>query len=233
MGIKQSVVDLDINSTKTQSFFLPNGGQNTRSEILFQKTDLVTNSKSYSEIKKTFEQYDKDNNGFIEGKEFKDFIRDIADQNHIAQGSIEDVFESFDTNHDGKISFEEFIALLSKLNPQKILILGTGESGKSTLFKQFQLYDNSPSYPYSKGHFLFNLYNYITILASECMDDQNVVELNSKLQKLNITEIINPTAYQKHHEQVIEILKNLWNNKTIQECYQIKLKNYEVPEYYT
>lgn len=202
-------------------------------EKVFQKTDLVSTLKSYSEIKKIFEQYDTDKNGFIDRKEYQSFVKDVAERNHIEESILNGLAQSFDTDKDGNISYEEFISLISRLNPQKILLLGPGGGGKSTFFKQFQNYEKNPKYPISRGMFLFVFFTYLFSLAKECKDDPEVLKLYKALDEHKILNSSTGDWHYLQEEFIGNTLKKLWENDTIQKFYKERLDNYEVPEFFT
>lgn len=205
----------------------------------FQKTDLVNNLKSYEDIKIIFQKYDTDNSGSIDAKEYQEFIKDISVRNQLDKNVLSGILNSFDTNNDGLISFEEFIALISKLNPQKILLLGTGGCGKTTLFKEFQIYDNV-QYPLLKGQIIYNISKYLLELSSEINEDKTLATLINELEKKKkITNFTNPSDIDHLFENkipslndLLKLLKNIWENASIQKKYKEKLNNMEVPEYF-
>lgn len=64
--------------------------------------------RSAEEIRRHFDFFDDDKNGFIDFEEYRDML-DILGHN-IANPEAEDGFAEIDSNRDGQISFDEFIA---------------------------------------------------------------------------------------------------------------------------
>ena len=58
-------------------------------------------------IKKIFDQFDKNNNDYIEKKEL--LALSIALNNPLSSAELSDFFRGFDSDRSGQISWEEFI----------------------------------------------------------------------------------------------------------------------------
>ncbi len=60
-----------------------------------------------STLRKTFDQFDKDNNGYINKEELSSFA--IALNNPLLNAELCDFYKEMDTDRNGKISWTEFI----------------------------------------------------------------------------------------------------------------------------
>lgn len=58
-------------------------------------------------IRKIFDQFDKDNNGYIEKKELQTLA--IALNNPLSPAELHDFFRKIDTDNSSQISWKEFI----------------------------------------------------------------------------------------------------------------------------
>jgi len=75
-------------------------------------------SKNEDKIKEVFDKYDTDHNGSLDGKEFRNVIRDIAQLLNL-EGDldviVEELMEVCDANMDKKLQFSEFVECLQGL----------------------------------------------------------------------------------------------------------------------
>ncbi len=63
-------------------------------------------------LRKAFEQYDVDHNGYIDKSEFVGLLRDLGSK---AIGwKLEDAFSSMDLDASGNITFDEFVKCVTK-----------------------------------------------------------------------------------------------------------------------
>ena len=62
-------------------------------------------------LKKVFQSFDKDNNGFIDITEISAAAKELGID--VTDSDIKEIFDQIDNNHDGKITFEEFSAWFS------------------------------------------------------------------------------------------------------------------------
>ena len=70
---------------------------------------VCSKSRSTKDLKSLFEEFDKDNSGFITVKEFSQVVRSkFYDNRDPPKTLIAKYMRRFDSNGDGKISFEEF-----------------------------------------------------------------------------------------------------------------------------
>tara|TARA_B100000795_G_C22757738_1_gene422242 strand:- start:77 stop:295 length:219 start_codon:yes stop_codon:yes gene_type:complete len=65
------------------------------------------NTENTKQIKIIFDQFDKDNNGYINRIELGSLS--IALNNPLSPAELYDLFKDFDEDHSGKISWKEFI----------------------------------------------------------------------------------------------------------------------------
>jgi Ca2+-binding EF-hand superfamily protein len=64
------------------------------------------NNEKLSELKETFENFDKDNNHQIDWDEFRDMLDLLLPGKTLEEKTL--AFNLIDSNHDGMINFEEF-----------------------------------------------------------------------------------------------------------------------------
>lgn len=65
-----------------------------------------------SDIRETFDKYDKDGNGKIDLQEFRELLAELGDTNEPAK--VETLFDEIDEDETGIIDFEEFEAWWSE-----------------------------------------------------------------------------------------------------------------------
>ena len=63
------------------------------------------------EIKKLFEKYDKNNNGFLAIKEFRNLFSELNIE-EMTEDDINYIIICLDVNKDGKLIYKEFVSLL-------------------------------------------------------------------------------------------------------------------------
>ena len=61
-------------------------------------------------IRKVFDRFDSDGDGFITAKEFHQAMADLGDV-HYTESMAQAVINAKDGNADGKLSFDEFLGL--------------------------------------------------------------------------------------------------------------------------
>jgi len=114
----------------------------------------------------------------------------------------------------------------------KILLLGPGESGKSTLFRQFRLLygrnnleDCDTTLKAVYGHTLLGMKQLILNTPREELE---------KIDKRSVEIILNVSRYQEIDEIVGNALKNLWNDLHIKQtwCRRNEFQIYETTEHF-
>lgn len=73
---------------------------------------------SNSIYKQTFQEYDKDNSGFIDINELANLLKTLFAKSGLELDAEASKYymEKFDTSKDGKISLEEFVVVMEKYN---------------------------------------------------------------------------------------------------------------------
>jgi guanine nucleotide-binding protein G(q) subunit alpha len=106
----------------------------------------------------------------------------------------------------------------------KLLLLGTGESGKSTFIKQMRIIHGAGYSDEDRKGFLVmvyeNIYKAIRILA-EAMDNLQIeyeLEINADTYADQILDIDPETVQELNPDDVIAI-KSLWKDAGLQQCY--------------
>ncbi|KAJ5069610.1 guanine nucleotide-binding protein g(o) subunit alpha [Anaeramoeba ignava] len=120
----------------------------------------------------------------------------------------------------------------SKANsPQnKILLLGAGESGKSTLFKQMKLLQNGKfsdqDVEYFKPHIYYNCITQmkVLVLAAERLGIPiDNTEIAEKIKEIKVTDL-------KWNDLFTDWIKILWKDPGIQKTYEFKDTNFQLNE---
>lgn len=62
------------------------------------------------ELRQAFQNIDKDNNGYISKKEFKELMKSMGED--LSRSELKEVMAEADNNDDGKISYEEFVVMM-------------------------------------------------------------------------------------------------------------------------
>ena len=81
--------------------------ENGTKKDIIRKTLIQRNG-----IRKAFEKYDKDGNGFITRNEFRRIVEDKY-QSTLMPSQVDALMEQADLNKSGKIEFDEFIKAFS------------------------------------------------------------------------------------------------------------------------
>eukprot|EP01098_Paradermamoeba_levis_P008036 TRINITY_DN3345_c0_g1_i3.p1 TRINITY_DN3345_c0_g1~~TRINITY_DN3345_c0_g1_i3.p1 ORF type:complete len:355 (+),score=105.48 TRINITY_DN3345_c0_g1_i3:194-1258(+) len=114
----------------------------------------------------------------------------------------------------------------------KLLLLGPGESGKSTIFKQMKIIQKDGGYSAEE------LLSYKYIIFGNCITQMKVIvnaaqklgiEIegdDNKLHAANISKL--PSGGEAWSHDVGEMILQLWKNKGIQEAYSLRDKKYQL-----
>ena len=68
----------------------------------------------YSDLVKTFKEFDTNQNGVIEKDEFKNLLKELGYEN-LSKKEINALFKDIDLNNDKVISFYEFLQIMKKI----------------------------------------------------------------------------------------------------------------------
>ncbi|XP_069784234.1 guanine nucleotide-binding protein subunit alpha-14-like [Narcine bancroftii] len=111
-----------------------------------------------------------------------------------------------------------------RIREVKLLLLGTGESGKSTFIKQLRIIHGSGYSEEERKAFAKLVYqNIITAMQSitRAMDTLNILyqhqENKERSQMIKELEAYKITTLDKHHAEAI---KSIWNDSGVQACYE-------------
>lgn len=187
-------------------------------EEKLKNSDFVKGFKSIKDIKQAFAKFDKQKDGFIQGEEYQDFLKDVAEKSGCEGTLLEDLLKIFDDNKDGKISESEFVHHITYLNPQVFLLLGSNNCGKTTVFKYFN--------PYHSEDFTFaDIFNTIqAYLLGMAQEVSLYQEFSDKISHYRFSKS------RRIHSNHFNIIKSLWEKKEIQTIYQKRLSEEKVPK---
>ena len=86
-----------------------NNGMLEYSEFL-AVSSILNNEINQKSMRDVFNQYDKDNNGYIQAADLKDMFGDTD----LAEENLELMIQDYDQDGDRKISFDEFYDMITK-----------------------------------------------------------------------------------------------------------------------
>lgn len=98
----------DINKDKLISF--------EEFKFLFMLLDEVEDTPSII-YKNLFDKFDKNDKGFLEGEEIKEFLKYLFKD--ITEHKLEFYLQYFDKNQDGKLDFDEITIILDIINKKR------------------------------------------------------------------------------------------------------------------
>ncbi|KAK8895465.1 hypothetical protein M9Y10_023931 [Tritrichomonas musculus] len=98
----------DINKDKLISF--------EEFKFLFMLLDEVEDTPSII-YKNLFDKFDKNDKGFLEGEEIKEFLKYLFKD--ITEQKLEFYLQYFDKNQDGKLDFDEITVILDIINKKR------------------------------------------------------------------------------------------------------------------
>lgn len=114
----------------------------------------------------------------------------------------------------------------------KLLILGTGESGKSTFLKQLQIIHGSGYSDLERRQFIQAVYNnIITAMQSiiKAMDKLQVPYAESFFEYATLMRNIDVKNIATLDSFYVEVIKQFWKDKGVQICYQ-RRREYELTD---
>ena len=94
---------------KTQNFFDKIGYLNEKSNVLLLHIEDLDQSV---EIEDAFKIFDRDGNGYIDAKEFKQVVTRMG--NCLTNAEADEFMLEADLNGDGKLDFNEFMQMMLK-----------------------------------------------------------------------------------------------------------------------
>lgn len=205
MGNNQSTKEEEIQKLKAQE--------------LEELKNFFSDLKNLNQAKKIFAYYDKDNSGFIDETEYPLFIQKVqeisSDNERIAR--YFDKFKNLsclDFNNDGKISFEEFLNSTKQVIPKKILLLGTCEAGKSTLVKQFIVWDQNKDLFFQENfHNTFKNQFFETMVTTFQWIGQGMKEFDSEENKL----LFDNLGKLQENQEKFDSVKKIWDDSFFNE----------------
>lgn len=115
----------------------------------------------------------------------------------------------------------------------KLLLLGTGESGKSTFIKQMRIIYDKGFSEYERREFgtsiLRNIIHSMKTMV-EAMDCLNIEYRNeSNLRNAQLIKRADSITFHQNVETYLSALKELWHDDGVQECY-LRRREYQLPD---
>lgn len=189
------------------------------------------NMKNNANIKEAFDLFDKDKSGYIDKDEFAKFlevVKVLSKGNEVVESYLSKLngLSGMDLDKDGKISYKEFLSSVTNLHPQRILLLGPKDAGKSTLLRQFASWDdneksvlNEKTSEGIKNNIYYCLLKSIYHLADPCnvrrkFDTSENFEQFKKVEHATLDNDVEFT------EETYQALGALWKDSCVQEEYR-------------
>ncbi|XP_063377159.1 G protein alpha q subunit-like [Cydia fagiglandana] len=105
----------------------------------------------------------------------------------------------------------------------KLLLLGTGESGKSTFIKQMRIINGAGYSDDDKKGFIKNIYQNIFMAIQSMIRAMDMLNIQygdpSMTEKAELVSSIDFESVTSFESPYPEAIKDLWNDSGIQECY--------------
>ncbi|XP_065567169.1 G protein alpha q subunit-like [Artemia franciscana] len=105
----------------------------------------------------------------------------------------------------------------------KLLLLGTGESGKSTFIKQMRIINGSGYSDEDKRSFIKLIFQNIYMAMQSMIRAMDILKINygenASVEKAQAVREIDYELVTSFEEPFIGYMKDLWNDSGIQECY--------------
>ncbi|XP_014612954.1 guanine nucleotide-binding protein G(q) subunit alpha isoform X1 [Polistes fuscatus] len=105
----------------------------------------------------------------------------------------------------------------------KLLLLGTGESGKSTFIKQMRIIHGSGYSDEDKRGFIKLVYQNIFMAMQSMIRAMELLKIeygeSSNIEKAELVRAVDFETVTTFESPYVEAIKDLWNDSGIQECY--------------
>jgi len=105
----------------------------------------------------------------------------------------------------------------------KLLLLGTGESGKSTFIKQMRIIHECGYSEDEKRSFINLIYQNVFMAMQSMIKAMDLFKINyeipKNLENANIILSVETTQLTVFHSNYVTAIKELWSDSGIQECY--------------
>ncbi|KAK9703959.1 G-protein alpha subunit [Popillia japonica] len=105
----------------------------------------------------------------------------------------------------------------------KLLLLGTGESGKSTFIKQMRIIHGAGYSDEDKRGFIKLVYQNIFMAMQSMIRAMDLLKIryaeSSSIEKADLIRSIDYETVTAFESPYVEAIKDLWNDSGIQECY--------------
>ncbi|KAI8516716.1 Troponin C [Branchiostoma belcheri] len=114
--LQDMIDEVDVDASGTIDF----------EEFLEMMAKIMKEEKSElpdDEIRAVFQVFDTNRDGFISGREFKDYLDDMGED--LTEEEMEEILDECDTNRDGRLDLDEFREMLVTFNIRVLGIFGT------------------------------------------------------------------------------------------------------------
>ena len=107
--LKNDKINLQNLKFEKENFFKEYAESNLLKKIMLLYIASRLEENEILNLKNFFKAFDKDNNGQIDYKEFKQGLMEL-NINNLTKDEIKNVFANIDVDHNGRIDYTEFIA---------------------------------------------------------------------------------------------------------------------------
>ena len=107
--LKNDKINLQNLKFEKENFFKEYAESNLLKKIMLLYIASRLEENEILDLKNFFKAFDKDNNGQIDYKEFKQGLMEL-NINNLTKDEIKNVFANVDVDHNGRIDYTEFIA---------------------------------------------------------------------------------------------------------------------------
>ncbi|XP_046330583.2 calmodulin-like [Haliotis rufescens] len=102
---RQQIVDLFLSMDLDGNFKI------TLDEFLAAMPNIAEEKRSHGEMRRAFDQIDKDGNGLLDADELKDVLTRCG--RSLSMKEVKSLIAKVDVNGDGKLDFNEFVSLFA------------------------------------------------------------------------------------------------------------------------